>query len=67
MYEILIYKNIEDINIYVENQIKENILSWNLENLEEFNYLIDLLIPWKKIFNKNFWIEIKIKFFYPKN
>ena len=66
LYEILIYKNIEDINIYVENQIKENILSWNLENLEEFNYLIDLLIPWKKIFNKNFWIEIKEKFFIPK-
>ena len=66
LYEILIYKNIEDINIYVENQIKENILSWNLENLEEFNYLIDLLIPWKKFFNKNFWIEIKEKFFIPK-
>ena len=42
------------------------ILIWNLENLEEFNYLIDLLIPWKKIFNKNFWIEIKEKFFIPK-
>ena len=65
LLDILSLEALTDIIRLIEEKIKKSIKSWNLNNYEEKELLINLLSPWNKLFEENFWKDLYKKYFSP--
>ena len=66
LLDIISYDSINKIIIFLENNIENEIIDWNIDDELQLSNLIKLLNPWKKIFNNKFWVCINEKYFIPK-
>ena len=65
MLDILSLDALTDILRLIEQKIKDSIKKWNLYDYEESQLLINLLSPWSKLFEENFWKNLYHNFFSP--
>ena len=65
LLDILSLDALTDILRIIEQKIRHSIKSWNLNNIEESQLLINLLSPWSKLFGEEFWKDLYKKFFSP--
>ena len=65
LLDILSLDALTDILRLIEQKIKDSIKKWNLYDLEESQFLINLLSPWSKLFGENFWKDLYKKYFSP--
>ncbi len=66
LLDIISYDSINKIIIFLENNIENEIIDWNIDDELQLSNLIKLLNPWKKIFEDKFWVCINEKYFIPK-
>ena len=65
LLDVLSLEALADILKSIEQKIKHSIKSWNMNNYEESQTLLNLLSPWSKLFGEEFWKDLYKKFFAP--
>lgn len=65
-FDIINMDSITKISYILEKKIMDNIHSWGIEDEEVNMKLISLLVPWKNIFDKQFFKDLFKKFYGPK-
>jgi len=66
LLDILSLDSLADILRFIEQKIENSIKTWNINNSDESQLLINLLSPWSKLFGEEFWKNLYKKFFSPK-
>ena len=65
LLDILSLDSLANIISLIEQKILSSIKSWNLNNYEESQCLINLLSPWTKLFGEQFWKDLYKHYFSP--
>ena len=65
LLDILSLDALTSILKLIEEKILNSIKTWNLNNYSESHLLINLLSPWSKLFEENFWKNLYHNFFSP--
>ena len=65
LLDVLSLEALADILKSIEQKIKHSIKSWNMNNYEESQTLLNLLSPWSKLFGEEFWKDLYKKYFAP--
>ena len=65
LLDILSLDALTSILKLIEEKIQNSIKTWNLNNYQEGYLLINLLSPWSKLFEENFWKNLYHNFFSP--
>ena len=66
LLDVLSLDSLTDILRFIEQKMEYSIKTWNINNYEESQLLINLLNPWSKLFGEEFWKNLYKKFFSPK-
>ena len=65
LLDILSLDALTSILKLIEEKILNSIKTWNLNNYSESHLLINLLSPWSKLFEENFWKNLYQNYFSP--